>query len=167
MTRRPPPDRPARSPARAAGGALLLACALLLGFAVALAVEDRSAVVTVLVVFALVSVPALLAAVLAVPAAVRVLRTGELERSVVGSAALLALGHLGVVALSLRPGLDRALDGGDLGGAAAGAAGALAALLALAVAAPWRTLGVRLVAAVGAGVLALGLLVLRAVAQLD
>jgi hypothetical protein len=152
---------------RAAGVALLLSCLLLLAFAVALLVEDRAAVVTLLIVFAIVSVPALLSAVLGLRAALGLLRDGTPERATPGYAALLAVGHLGVVALSLRPGLDRRLDVGDLAGGAAGAVGALAALVALAVVLPGRTFAVRLVAALGAGVLALALLGLRAAAQLD
>ena len=161
------PQAPGPRAVRVAGGALLLACLLLLGFTAALVVEDRSAVTTLLIVFAVVSVPALLAAVFGLGTGARLLRSGEPERSVVGFAAVLALGHLGVVALSLRPGLDRALDGGDLAGAVTGAVGAAAALVAVGITAPWRTTSVRLVAALGAGVLVLALLVLRAVAQLD
>ena len=153
--------------ARLAGAALLLACLLMLGVAAVLVVTDRDTVTTLLIIFALVSVPALLSAVLGLGPAVRALRSGELERSTAGFGALLALGHLGVVALSLRPGLDRDLDGGDLTGATVGAVGAVAALTALAVALPGRTLAVRLVAALGGGVLLLALLVLRAVAELD
>jgi hypothetical protein len=152
---------------RAAGGALLVACLLLLGFAAVLLVEDRDTVTTLLVLFAVVSVPALVSAVFGLGAGARALRAAELDRSTAAFAGLLALGHVGIVALSLRPGLDRALGGGDLLGATVGATGAMAALTALAVALPGRTLAVRLVAALGAGVLVLALLVLRVVAEVD
>lgn len=147
---------------RAGAVALIAACLLLLGFAAALVVEDRDAVATLLLVFALVSVPALLSAVAGLPSAVRSLRDGRLERATAGYAALLALGHTGVVALSLRPGLDGELDGGDLAGAGV-SAGLAAALVALAVGSSARTLEVRLVALLGAGVLVVALLALRAV----
>jgi hypothetical protein len=148
---------------RVAGAALLVACLLLLAFAVALVVEDRSAVTTLLLVFAVVSVPALLSAVLGLPDAVGLLRGGAPARAVPFYSGALALGHVGVVALSLRPGLDRQLDDGDLAGGAVGGVGAVAALLALGLVLPGRSLGVRLVATVGSGVLVLALLVLRAV----
>ncbi len=148
---------------RLAGATLLLACLLMLGAAAALLVEDRSAVTTLLIVFALVSVPALLSAVLGLRPAVELLRGRTPESALAFFAAALAAGHVGLVALSLRPGLDRRLDDGDLAGGAAGAVGALAALTALALVLPGRTVAVRLVAALGAGVLLLALLVLRAV----
>lgn len=152
---------------RVAGTALVLACLLLLGFAVALAVDDRSAVTTLLIVFAIVTVPALLSALLGLGAGVRLVRGDDPQPATAWFAGLLALGHLGVVALSLRPGLDRRLDDGDLLGAAVGAAGVLTAAVALAVALPWRTAGVRLVTVGGAAALLLALLVLRAVSGLD
>lgn len=155
------------APTRSAGAALLLAGVLLLGFAAALLRTDRGAVVTLLVVFAVVSVPALISAVLGLGAGVRALRGGAPERATPWYGGLLALGHLGIVALSLRPGLDRELDGGDLLGAGVGAVGAVAGLTALAISLPGRTLAVRLVAALGVGVLLLALLVLRVVAELD
>jgi len=150
---------------RAAGVALLVSCLLLLGFAAALLVEDRRAVTTLLIVFAIVSVPALLSAVLGLRAGALLVKSGTAERAADAFAGMLAVGHLGVVALSLRPGLDRTLDRGDLAGAAVGAAGLLSALAALAVLLDGRSLAVRLVAAVAVGVLALALLALRAVAQ--
>jgi hypothetical protein len=152
---------------RLAGAALLLSCLLLLGFAAALVVEDRSAVTTLLLVFAIVSVPALLSAVFGLRAGFGLLRGQPPEKSAAGFAGLLAVGHLGIVALSLRPGLDRRLDDGDLAGGTVGAVGMLTALVALAVVVPWRTVGVRLAAALGGGVLLLALVVLRAVSQLD
>lgn len=151
---------------RCAGAALVLACLLLLGYAAALLAEDRSAVTTLLLVFALVSVPAVVSAVLGLGPALRLLRQGAAETSTPGFAGALALGHLGIVALSLQPGLDRRLDDGDLAGAAVGATGMLAGLLVLALTAPVRrSAGVRVVGALAAGVLALALLVLRAVVR--
>ena len=151
---------------RLAGGALLLSCLLLLAAFGALVVEDRSTVTTLLIVFAVVTVPALLSSLFAVHPAVGLLR-GQEERSAAGFAVVLAAGHLGLVVLSLRAGVDRRFDDGDLVGAAAGAAGLLAALLTVAVVLPVRTLGVRLVAALGVGVLLLGLVALRALGQVD
>jgi hypothetical protein len=146
---------------RFAGVALLLSSLLALAFFVAVVVEDRSAATTLLLVFALVTVPTLFCALLGLGAGVGLLRRGAAERSAAGCAAVLAVGHLGVTALSLRPGLDRELDDGDLLGGAAGAVGLMAALFALAVLLPARTLAVRLVAALAAGVLALALLSVR------
>ncbi|HWH30765.1 MAG TPA: hypothetical protein VNU26_17725 [Mycobacteriales bacterium] len=161
---------PPRWLGRAAGAALLVACLLLLAAFGALLVEDRSAVTTLLIVFAVVTVPALLSSLLALRPAVGLLRgtdAGRDERSAGGFALVLAIGHLGLVVLSLRAGLDRRFDGGDLAGAAAGATGMLAALLAAAVVLPGRTLGVRLVAGLGAGVLLLALVAVRALGQVD
>lgn len=150
---------------RVAGAALVLACVLLLAAFGALLVEDRKTVTTLLVVFALITVPALLSSLLALPAAVGLLR-GREERSAGGFAVVLAIGHLGLVVLSLRAGLDRRFDGGDLAGAAAGATGMLAALLTAAIVLPVRTLAVRLVAALGTGVLLLAIVAVRALGQI-
>jgi hypothetical protein len=152
---------------RAAGALLLLSALALLGFTVALLREDRAAVTTVLLVFSLVSVPALLAAAFGLPAGVELLRRGGTDRAAALHCALLALGHVGVVALSLRPGLDRELDDGDLAGAAAGAAGLLAAAVGLALLARGRPLAVRLTAALGGTVLVLALLSLRTLTLVD
>jgi hypothetical protein len=152
---------------RVAGAGLVGACLLLLGFTTALLVEDRGAVTTVLIVFALVSVPALISALLGLRAGVTLLRGGPPENGAAFFAGALAAGHIGVVAMSLRPGLDRLLDDGDLAGGGVGVIGAVLALVALALVLPGRSLGIRLVASLGLGVLALALLVLRAVAQID
>jgi hypothetical protein len=152
---------------RVAGVALVLSCLLALGFLAALLIEDRAAVTTLLIVFALVTVPALISAVLGLRAGAELLRGRPAESATPVYAGLLALGHAGIVLLSLRPGLDRRLDDGDLAGGAAGGAGLLLSLIALAVVLPGRTLAIRLVLALGVGVLVLALLVLRAVSQLD
>jgi hypothetical protein len=162
----PPDPLPVRF-GRPAGAALLLPCLLMLGFFAALVLEDRGAVTTLLLVFALVSVPALLSAVFGLGAAVTMLRGSPPPHGTAFFAGALAAGHLGVVALSLQPGFDRSLDDGDLAGGAVGAVGLLTALGVLAVVLPGRALGVRLVTALGAGALALALLVARAVAMLD
>jgi hypothetical protein len=162
-----PVDPPTVPGGRAAGAALLLASLLLLSLFAVVLVVDRGVLPGLLILFGVVSVPALIAALVGVGVGATAARTGALPRTAAFCGAALALGFLGVVALSLRPGVDGRLDGGDLAGAAVGAAGALASLGVLAVALPWRTLPVRLVAALGAGVLALALLVLRAVSQLD
>ena len=151
---------------RLSGGTLLLACLLMLGAFVALVVEDRSAVTTLLIVFAVITVPALLSSLFAVRPAVGLLR-GQEEKSAGGFALVLAAGHLGLVVLSLRAGLDRRFDDGDLVGAATGATGMVAALLTAAVVLPVRTLPVRLVAALGTGVLLLALVAVRALGQVD
>jgi hypothetical protein len=159
---------------RAAGAALLAAALLVLGVLGVLVVEDRPTLVTLLIVFAVVSVPALVSALLGLRDGTALLRGRAPERGAAVYAALLALGHAGVVALSLRPGLDRRLDGGDLLGAATGAAGLLAGLAAAAVLAPAADeraaragLTVRLVGALAVGALVLALLGLRAAVGLD
>ncbi|HWG93644.1 MAG TPA: hypothetical protein VNU66_05410 [Mycobacteriales bacterium] len=161
-------------PARAAGAALLASAVLALAFFAALVANDRGAVTGLLILFALVTVPALLSAVLGVPAAVRMLLGRGAERAAVTYSGLLALGHAGVVLLSLRPGLDRRLDDGDLLGAAAGGAGLLSGLLAGALLLPLaadraaRTpVRLRAVAALSAGAVVLALLGLRAASALD
>jgi hypothetical protein len=161
-------------PGRAAGGALLASALLALGFFGALLATDRGTVTGLLILFALVTVPALLSALLGVPAAVRMLLGRGAERAAVGYSALLAVGHAGVVLLSLRPGLDRELDGGDLLGAAAGGTGLLTGLLAAALLLPLATeradgtpVRLRAVAALSAGAVVLALLGLRAAAALD
>lgn len=152
------------STARAAGAALLVACLLLLGYAAVLVAADRATLTTLLVVFALVSVPALVSALLGLRAASGLLRRARAERGAPVYAALLALGHAGVTALSLDPGLDRSLDRGDVAGAGAGAAGLVGSLAALALLSRGRTPAVRLTTAAAAAVLVLALLAVRAVA---
>jgi hypothetical protein len=161
-------------PERAAGAALLASALLLLGVFAALVVDDRGTVTGLLILFALVTVPALLSAVLGVPAALRMLAGRGAERAAVSYSGLLALGHGGVVLLSLQPGLDRRLDGGDLLGAAAGGTGLLTGLLAAALLLPLvlgRAEGtpvrLRALAALSAGALVLAVLGLRAASALD
>jgi hypothetical protein len=150
--------------ARGAGAALLVACLLLLGFFVALLAEDRSAVTALLLVFALVTVPALGSALLGLRAGLGLLRRQPPEAGAPVYAGLLAVGHVGVMVLSLQPGLDRRLDGGDIAGGGAGAAGLVAALVALALLLPWRTPAVRCTAAAATCVLVLALVSVRALA---
>ncbi|MFP5218306.1 MAG: hypothetical protein ACLGIG_01020 [Actinomycetes bacterium] len=155
---------------RVAGATLVLACLLMLGAFGVLVVEDRATLTTLLIVFAVVTVPALLASLLALRPAIGLLRAaddGRDGRSAAGFAVVLAVGHLGLVVLSLRAGLDRRFDDGDLVGAATGATGMLAALFTAAVVLPVRTLPVRMVAALGIGVLLLALVAVRALGQVD
>ena len=157
-------DDPPMPLARAAGAALLLASLLLLGFFATLLASDRPTVVTLLIVFALVTIPALAGALLGLRAgAGLLLRGAPPEKGAAVYAVLVAIGSVGVVALSLRPGLDRRLDIGDVVGGAVGAVGLLTALFAAAVLVRWRTLGLRLVAAAAASVLLLAVLAVQAV----
>jgi hypothetical protein len=153
--------------ARAGGVALLLSSLLLLGALAVLVVTDRGVLPAVLILGGIVSVPAIIAALVGVGVGAGMARTGEGARGAAFCGVALAAGHLGLAALSLRPGLDGRLDGGDLTGGAVGTVGMLAALVALAVALPWRTPQVRLVATLGVGVLALALLGARVLTQLD
>jgi hypothetical protein len=158
-----PDDDPSVRPARAAGVPLVLSSLLLLGFFASLLAQDRSTVTTLLIVFALVTIPALVGALLGVRAGVGLLRGTPPEKGAPVYGALVAVGSAGVVALSLQPGLDRRLDTGDLVGGGVGAAGLVLSLLAVALLAHWRTLALRLVAASATAVLVLAVLAVRAV----
>jgi hypothetical protein len=159
----PDDDDPPVRLARATGAALAVSSLLLLGFFGSLVVHDRSTVVTLLIVFALVTVPALAGALLGVRAGAELLRGTPPEKGAAVYGALVALGSAGVVALSLQPGLDRRLHTGDLVGGGVGAAALVLSLLAVALLARWRTLAVRLVAASATAVLVLAVLAVRAV----
>lgn len=149
--------------ARLAGTLLLIGCVLLLGRFGVLVAQDRSAVTALLVVFALVTVPALGSAALGLRAGVALLLHAQAERGAAVYSALVTLGQAGAVLLSLEPGADRRLSSGDLAGAGTGAVGLVCSLAALALLARGRSVGVRLTAAAAAAVLVLGLLAVRAV----
>jgi hypothetical protein len=150
---------------RLTGAALLLAAVLVVGSFVAVVRDDSGGAVALLILLAVVTVPVLVAAAVSVRPAVDALRGREVAPSVVPCAALLALGALGVVALSLQVGRDRELEDGDLVGAGVGGLALVAALLALGAALPGRHRALHVLAAVTGGVLLLGLVALRAVAQ--
>jgi hypothetical protein len=150
---------------RATGAALLLAAALVVGSFAALVREDSGGAVALLVLLAVVTVPVLVAAVVAVPSGLSLLRGGDVEPKVVPWSALLAVGGLGVVALALQVGPDGELEDRDLVGAAVGGVALVAAALALGVALPGRHRALHVLASLAGGVLLLGLVVLRAVAQ--
>ena len=148
---------------RSAGAALLLSALLVVGSFAALVADDSSGAVALLLLLAVVTVPVLVAAAVVVRPAVGMLRGAAPTSSVPVCAGLLAAGALGVVALSLQVGADRALDDGDLVGAGVGAVAALAALYALGVALPGRNVALRVLTALSGGLLLLGLVVARAV----
>ena len=150
---------------RATGAALLLAAVLVVGSFVALVRDDSGGAAALLILLAVVTVPVLIAAAVSVRPALTALRGRELSPSVLPCAALLGLGALGVVALALQVGEDEELDDGDLLGAGVGAVALVAALLALAVALPGRHKALHVLTALAGGVLLLGLVALRAVAQ--
>lgn len=150
---------------RSAGAALLLSALLVVGSFVALLRDDSSGAVALLILLAVVTVPVLVAAAVVVRPAVAMLRGGAPTSAVPVCAGLLAAGALGVVALSLQVGTDRALDDGDLAGAGVGAVAALAALHGLGVALPGRNVALRVLTALSGGLLLLGLVVAQAVAD--
>lgn len=150
---------------RAAGAGLLLAAVLVLGSFVDLVLDDPAGALALLVFVGVVAGPVLVSAGLAVRPAVALLRARPAPSRTLPVAVLLAIGNVGVVALALQPGLDRAFDDGDLAGAAVGTLGLLGAALAAAVVAPGRPLALRLLLGLSAALLVLGVVVARAVAQ--
>jgi len=159
----PEPLRPAQR--RSAGIALALAALLVLGFATAFVLDDGTGALVLLLLFAVVTLPVLGAALLSAAPALALLRGSRPPLRTPVLAGLLAVGHVGVGLVALRPGVDRALSSGDLLGGAVGAAGLLAALLALGLTLPGRPVAPRVLLAVSGGVLVYALVVLRAVAQ--
>lgn len=152
---------------RSAGAGLGLSALLLLGAAAALVLDDGRAALVLLVLLAVVTVPVLAAALLSLRPALVLLRGGPAPVRTPACAALLALGHVGIAVLALRPGLDAAFSTGELLSAGVAALGLGAALLALSVSVPGSgtVLRLRLLLALSGGVLVLALVALRAVAQ--
>ena len=150
---------------RTAGAALLLSALLVVGSFVALLRDDRGGAVALLLLLGVVTVPVLVAAAVSVRPSVAMLRGQPPSSSVAPCAGLLALGALGVVALSLQVGTDRELDRDDLVGAGVGSVAMVLALYALGVGLPGRHLALRVLTALSGGVLLLGLVVARAVAD--
>lgn len=153
------------SAARAAGLALALAAALVLAVAVAFVAEDRSGALVLLLLFAVVTLPVLGAALLSVEPALALLRGRPAPPRTPVLAGLLAVGHVGVALVALRPGVDQELSTADLVGAGVAAAGLAAALLVLGLTLPGRRSAAKVLLALSGGVLVFGLVVLRAVAQ--
>lgn len=153
--------------ARAAAAALALAAVLLLGWALAFLLEDGAGALVLLVLFAVVSLPALVGALLSAGPVLALLRGESTPSRTPACAGLVALGHAGVALVSLRPGVDRSLSGGDLVGGAVGALGLLASLAVLGLSLPGESgrRPVRVLLALSAGVLVLALVALRAVSQ--
>lgn len=150
---------------RAAGAGLALSGLLLLGYAAAFLLEDRGGALVLLLLYAVVTLPVLGAALLSGEPALALLRGRRHPPRTPVLAGLLTVGHVGVALVALRPGLDRALSAGDLVGGAVGGIGAIAALVALGLTLPGRVSAARVLLAVSAGMLLLSLVALRAVSQ--
>jgi hypothetical protein len=150
---------------RLAGAALGLSAVLVLGFALWFVLEDGGGALVLLLLFAVVTLPVVGAALLAAEPAVGLLRGRPSPPRTPVCAGLLAVGHVGVALIALRPGVDRAVSTGDLTAGGVGAAGLAAALVALALTLPGRPSPVRVLLALSVGVLVLSLVALRAVAQ--
>lgn len=150
---------------RVAGASLALAAVLVLAYAASFLVDDRDGALVLLLLFAVVTLPVLGAAVLSAGPVLALLRGGPVPRRTAVCAGLLAVGHVGVALVALRPGIDRALSTGDQLFGALGGVGLLAALVALALTLPGRPTATRVLLAVSGGVLVLALVVLQAVAR--
>lgn len=161
----PAPGTLTRGQRRVAGAALALSALLVLGYAASFVVEDRAGALVLLLLLAVVTLPVLGAALLSGGPALDLLRGRPAPRRTPVCAGLLALGHVGVALLGLRPGVDRELSTADLAVGAVGAVGLVAALVALALTLPGRAGAVRVLLALSAGVLVLSLVALRALAQ--
>lgn len=156
---RPPPA------GRLAGALLVLSALLVLGFAAAFLLDDGDGALVLVLLLAVVTLPVLGAALLSFGPGWDLLRGRPAPARTATCAGLLAIGHVGVALVALRPGQDRELSTVDLVGGGAGAVGLGAALVPLALVLPWRTAPLRVVTALGVGVLVLALVALRAVAQ--
>jgi hypothetical protein len=155
---------PPRWQRRLAGGGLAVAAALVVGAFAALALDDRGGAFSLLLLLGVITVPVLGAALLSLAPAVALLVGGPAPPRTVACAGLLAVGHLGVVAVALQPDVQPRISGGEQLGAAVGGVGLGCAVVVLAVLLPGRSFGLRLVTGLSAAVLALALLVLRGVA---
>lgn len=150
---------------RLAGSTLALAAVLVVAVTVVFVVEDRVSVLVLLVLLAAVTLPVLGAALLSAGPALALLTGRRPPPRTPVLAALLAVGHVGVTLVALRPGVDDALSTTDLAGAGVGAVGLIAALVALALTLPGRPAAARVLLAVSGGVLVLALAALQAVLQ--
>jgi hypothetical protein len=153
------------TPARVAGGALLLASLLVLGYAASFVADDLTGALVLLLLYAVATVPVLGAALLSFEPAAAMLRGRRPEPRTPVLAGLLAAGGVGVAAVALRPGLDRALSSGDLAGGAVGGVAAMAALVALGLTLPGRPTAARVLLAVSGGAVLLALVALVAVTR--
>jgi hypothetical protein len=156
---RPPPA------GRLAGALLVLSALLVLGFALAFLLDDGAGALVLVLLLAVVTLPVLGAALLSFRPGWELLQGGPAPARTAACAALLAVGHVGVALVALRPGQDRELSNADLIGGGVGALGLGSALVTLALVLPGRTAPLRVLLALSVGVLVLALVALRAVAQ--